>query len=127
MDGQFPYFHIDNCDFTIDTPDGKNQLHGALIVLFQRKVNQTSTYSIADLDMNSRTCKINPTAFTDVQECEAPNVKKMFRLPDTFATPLRSDDRQALLDINGELPYFGLLLLSYCYINLRQLGNALAG
>ena len=32
-----PYFAIDNVDVQIDTPDGKNQLHGTAIAVSQQK------------------------------------------------------------------------------------------
>ena len=35
------YFAIDNTDLKIDTPDGKNQLHGAAIAAYQQRKTQT--------------------------------------------------------------------------------------
>ena len=32
------YFAIDNVNFQIDTPDGKEQLHGTTQVVFQEKI-----------------------------------------------------------------------------------------
>ena len=34
------YFAIDNVDLKIDTPDGKNQLHGKVIMTYQNKTNK---------------------------------------------------------------------------------------
>ena len=34
------YFAIDNADLKIDTPDGKNQLHGAVIMAYQNETNK---------------------------------------------------------------------------------------
>ena len=38
-----PYFAIDNVDVKIDTPDGKNQLHGTAIAIFQQKKRKSFT------------------------------------------------------------------------------------
>ena len=102
IDGQFPYFHIDNCDFTIDTADGKGQLHGALIVLFQRKLKETSTYKILDADMSCRSYTVDPITFTQVQECEKPHFQTMHELPVGVGTP--SDvNMTSLSDIQGKI------------------------
>ena len=100
VEGQFLYFHIDNCDFDIDTPDGKGQLHGALTVLFQRKVNEAQTYNITDIDMRSRSCKIDATEFTDVQECDAPFFKTKFQLPSGMSG---HREKEALSKIEDEI------------------------
>ena len=34
------YSAIDNIDLQIDTPDGKNQLHGVTQVIFQEKITE---------------------------------------------------------------------------------------
>ena len=102
VDGQFLYFHIDNCDFTIDTSDGKGQLHGALIVLFQRKLGETSTYKIPAVDMSCRTYSIDPITFTQIQECDEPRFQTMHELPHDVST--HSDvDGTSLSVIQGEI------------------------
>lgn len=82
VEGQFPYFHIDNSDYTIDTSDGKDQLHGTLIMLFQRKTKSSSTYKIGNVHMKSSSYKIDTLNFTDIRECEYPRNNKYFQLPD---------------------------------------------
>ena len=46
VDGEFVCFHFDNVDKCIDTQDGKNQLHGGLIVVFQAKMEEREVQPI---------------------------------------------------------------------------------
>ena len=37
------FLAIDNIDFKVDTPDGKNQLHGTAIAAYQQKISNNDT------------------------------------------------------------------------------------
>ena len=37
------FLAIDNIDFKVDTPDGKNQLHGTAISAYQQKISNNDT------------------------------------------------------------------------------------
>ena len=100
VDGQFPYIHINNCDFTIDTSDGKDQLHGALIILFQNRVTQKPTYKIDDVNMDTTSYAANPLPFTDVQMCDDPHYKKNLLLPAVSPAPDHGDSTE-LQKIHG--------------------------
>ena len=76
---QFVCFHFDNTDFTIDTPDGKNQLHGGLISVFQSALENTATQNLP-IDLEFRTLAVNEIQLTNVVEYPKPNLKN-FSLP----------------------------------------------
>ena len=82
VDGEFVCFHFDNVDKCIDTQDGKNQLHGGLIVVFQAKMEEREVQRIwHDADLTSMTLKVKDTDFTFVKEYPAPNYKRKSILP----------------------------------------------
>ena len=49
------WFHFDDCDFTIDTPNGKNQLHGGLITVFQKVSNYHAFPYHVNINLKSKT------------------------------------------------------------------------
>lgn len=74
------FFAIDNVDFKEDTSDGKNTLHGTLLVVYQKKsvtVSSTlsiernkSSKSVARLECNLLECQIpQPSLYTSVNSC----------------------------------------------------------
>ena len=59
------------------TQDGKNQLHGGLIVVFQAKMEEREVQPIwHDADLTSTTLKVKEKDFTFVKEYPAPNYKR---------------------------------------------------
>lgn len=73
---KFINFHFDNTDFDIDTQDGKNQLHGGLIVLFQRGVLEKDVLQHIDIDLTASTMKVNSTDVTVLQPYSKPDLKQ---------------------------------------------------
>ena len=72
---KFIHFHFDNTDFTIDSPDGKNQIHGGLIVVFQNG-NSSDDTTIPPVDFNTKTDKVNRNEFTELQYCNVPHLER---------------------------------------------------
>ena len=81
--GQFVCFHFDNSDFTIDTPDGKNQLHGGLIAVFQKASSHHASPYNVNIDLKSRSMQVQPIEFTKIQEYSKPRLKN-FELDPTI-------------------------------------------
>ena len=66
------YFAIDNCDMKIDTPDGKDQLHGTAIAVFQEKDVNYMPLTI-ELDRSSKVSQgIQPLSIYPQQYCPEP-------------------------------------------------------
>ena len=109
VDGQIVYFHIDNVDLTIDTQDGKHQLHGLLIVVFQRRVTKAKTYSLkADLYSDSLT--IDELEFTRIREYAEPNFRHKSVLPADIGKQRRINDSTHLKQIEGNIYTLNLKL-----------------
>ena len=51
---QFLYFAVDNTDLKIDTPDGKNQLHGTVIVAYQNQEHPKRNFTPLKIDRKQR-------------------------------------------------------------------------
>ena len=77
------YFAIDNADLKIDTPDGKNQLHGTIIMAYQNETNKKDESDLAIMQNSKRESKQSKDPFYKVKNCHHPNrtstdVKFMF-------------------------------------------------
>ena len=66
------YFAIDNCDLKIDTPDGKDQLHGTAIAVFQEQDVNYMPLPI-ELDRSSKVSHgVQPLSIYPQQYCPEP-------------------------------------------------------
>ena len=77
------YFAIDNADLKIDTPDGKNQLHGTVIMAYQNETNKKDKSDLVimrNLKRQSKRCKdpIYKVRYCHLQTAQIQNVKIMF-------------------------------------------------
>ena len=79
---KFIHFHFDNSGFNVDTVDGKNQLHGGLIVLFQNG-ESSGEVKIPSIDLTSKTFKVMRNEFTELQNCNVSNTKQ-FNIDNDF-------------------------------------------
>ena len=67
------YFAFDNASFKIDTPDGKNHLHAAVIVAYQNKTNKKEESHLV-IKRNSKSgSKRNQDPIYKVSYCQLPN------------------------------------------------------
>ena len=82
---KFIYFHFNNTDFSIDTSDGKGQLHGGLIVVFQNGNDEFPQQQLKfpSIDYTATTYRVNKISLTEIINCEAPNLKT-FKIEEKF-------------------------------------------
>lgn len=90
----------------------KKQLHGALIVLFQRKVKSTPTYNLGDVDVKARNYTVDSLRFTDIQECDPPCYKKNLQLAEGIGGPTTTSKYLDFLLIFPFWPESGILVIS---------------
>ena len=67
------YFAIDNVDLKIDTPDGKNQLHGKVIMAYQNKTNKKEESDHVIVRNSKRESKQSKDPIYKVTYCQPPN------------------------------------------------------
>ena len=58
-----PYFIIDHPSLKIDTPDGKNQLHGTVIIAYQNKTDKKEESDLVIVQNSRREHKLSKTQF----------------------------------------------------------------
>ena len=58
-----PYFIIDHLSLKIDTPDGKNQLHGTVIIAYQNKTNKKEESYLVIVRNSRREHKLSKAQF----------------------------------------------------------------
>ena len=78
--GVIPTYHIDNIDFSEDTPSGGGTTHALNVVVFQpRNVSPTPKIEL-DLHMPiPSTTGLNDNTFGDLKECRKPSFKDFIR------------------------------------------------
>ena len=82
-------FAIDNCDIKIDTPDGKGQLHGTAITVFQqRNTNGSSELSI---DRSKKHQKDKEPLYP-IQYCTEPPRINTSSSPDFFQNLMKEEE-----------------------------------
>ena len=64
------YFAIDNTDLKIDTPDGRNQLHGTAIAVYQ-KTETSEVLQDVSIDRQSKPKKLTRPIYS-IQYCPKP-------------------------------------------------------
>ena len=67
------YFAIDNADLKIDTPDGKNQLHGTVIMTYQNETNKKEESDLVIMRNSKRESKRSKDPIYKVKYCHPPN------------------------------------------------------
>ena len=67
------YFAIDNADLKIDTPDGKNQLHGTVIMTYQNETNKKEESDLVIMRNSKRESKLSEDPIYKVKYCHLPN------------------------------------------------------
>ena len=67
------YFAIDNADLKIDTPDGKNQLHGAVIMAYQNETNKKEESDLVIMQNSKWESKRSKDPIYKVKYCQPPN------------------------------------------------------
>ena len=67
------YFAIDNADLKIDTPDGKNQLHGTVIMAYQNETNKKEESDLVFVRNSKRESKRSKDPIYKVKYCQPPN------------------------------------------------------
>ena len=67
------YFAIDNADLKIDTPDGKNQLHGAVIMAYQNEINKKEESDLVIMQNSKWESKRSKDPIYKVKYCQPPN------------------------------------------------------
>ena len=70
---QMLYFAIDNADLKIDTPDGKNQLHGTVIMAYQNETNKKDESDLVIMRNSKRQSKRCKDLIYKVRYCHPPN------------------------------------------------------
>ena len=63
------YFAIDNADFKKDTPDGKNNLHGAVIIGYQNETNKKEESELVNVQNSKRESKRSKDPIYKVKYC----------------------------------------------------------
>ena len=72
-----PCFHLDNIDFSEDTPHGKATTHALDLVVFQQKITKYETSKIKLPPLCGK--KLLPNTFHDLLECHPPSKKHCCR------------------------------------------------
>ena len=67
------YFTVDNADLKIDTTDGKNQLHGTVIVAYQNESNHEQELNLVINRLSRRETKWPQGPVYKVTYCPPPN------------------------------------------------------
>ena len=67
------YFAIDNADLKIDTPDGKNQLHGTVIMAYQNETSKKEESDLVIMRNSKRESKLSKDPIYKVKYCHLPN------------------------------------------------------
>ena len=67
------YFAIDNADLKIDTPDGKNQLHGTVIMAYQNETNKKDESDLVIMQNSKRESKQSKDPIYKVKYSYPPN------------------------------------------------------
>ena len=70
---EMPYFVFDNASFKIDTPDGKNHLHGTVIVAYQNKNNKKEESHLVIKQNSKSESKRSQDPIYKVSYCQLPN------------------------------------------------------
>ena len=65
------YFAIDNTDLKIDTLDGRNQLHGTAIAVYQKKKETAEILQHVSTDLQSKPKKLTEPIYS-IQYCPKP-------------------------------------------------------
>ena len=63
------YFAIDNADFKKDTPDGKNHLHGTVIIGYQNETNKKEESDLVIVRNSKRESKRSKDPIYKVKYC----------------------------------------------------------
>ena len=72
-----PCFHLDNIDFSEDTPEGKATTHALNLVVFQQKITKHEASKIRLPPLCGK--KLLPNTFHDLLECHPPSKKHFCR------------------------------------------------